>query len=141
MNYLTVGKLAKIAGISKVTIRYYEHCGLLPKVMRDKSGYRVYSESIMERVQFIKNAKSVGFTLVEISTLLKLQLNKRTTSQQIKSCAMAKLDAIHEKVEALQYMENTLKKLVNACDGKVPLSKCPIIQGLYGCLQEENGEF
>lgn len=135
MTYLVVGELANKTGVSKVAIRYYERCGLLPKVNRRK-GYRIYPESIIDRIHFIKNAQSVGFTLEEISELLRLQ-EEKGTSQQVKSYTMTKLDAIYEKIKSLQCMANTLKRLVTNCDGKVPLTECPILRGLYGDLSED----
>jgi MerR family copper efflux transcriptional regulator len=135
MVYFNIGELANKSDVSKVAIRYYERCGLLPKAGRNKSGYRIYPDSIISRVHFIKNAQSVGFTLEEIGELLILQERAGTTSQQIKSSTLDKLKTIYEKITSLQQMADTLKKLVTACDGKVPLSDCPILRGLYGNLE------
>lgn len=131
MKQLTIGELAKLTHISKVTIRYYERAGLLPQTTRRPSGYRVYPESIIARIRFIKNAKSVGFTLEEIHELLSLQVHKNTTSQDIRQRTLKKQHAVQEKITALQKMENALKQLVASCDGMMPLHQCPILEALY----------
>lgn len=131
MKYLTIGELAKIACLSKVAIRYYERSGLLPQATRRPSGYRVYPETIIPRIRFIKNAKSVGFTLEEIQELLSLQVHENATSQDIRQRTMKKQHAVQEKIAALQKMENALTQLVASCDGKMPLHECPILEALY----------
>ncbi|QLH42414.1 MAG: heavy metal-responsive transcriptional regulator [Coxiellaceae bacterium] len=131
MHYLTVGELADQAGVTKVAIRYYERCGLLPKATRLSSGYRAYPEIIINRLRFIKNAKSVGFTLEEIQELIALQEQPNATSQDIKSRTTIKLGIIQEKIQSLQQMANTLEQLVQSCDGQGTLHQCPILETLY----------
>lgn len=131
MHYLTVGELAKQADVSKVAIRYYERYGLLPKANRKSSGYRLHPETIVGRIRFIKNAKSVGFTLDEIKELFALQEHKKGTSQQVRLHTLNKLKVIQEKITSLQKMASALKKLTAACDGKVPLQQCAILEALY----------
>lgn len=131
MHNLTVGELAKRSGVSKVTIRYYERCGLLPKAIRTHSGYRVYPETVIKRLRFIVNSKSVGFTLEEISELLKLQTNPSESSQQVRNIAITKIDTIKDKMSALQSMLQELEHLVSLCDGKTEIQHCPILQSLH----------
>lgn len=136
MRYLTIGELASQTGVSKVAIRYYERFGLIPKAIRQTSGYRSYPKTIVARIRFIKNAKSVGFTLDEIAELLTLQEHEKATSQQIKSHTLTKLNIIQEKILSLQKMEQALEQLTASCDGKVPLHQCPILEKLYGEMGE-----
>jgi MerR family transcriptional regulator, copper efflux regulator len=131
MSHLTIGKLAQRTTITKVAIRYYERLGLIPKPERRTSGYRLYSETTIDRITFIKNAKSVGFTLEEIKELLRLERHDHTTSQMIKSHTELKLDAIEKKIQCLQGMANTLMALTQSCDGKMPLQECPILKALH----------
>lgn len=131
MKHLTIGELAKLAHISKVAIRYYERAGLLPQATRRPSGYRVYSESMIARIRFIKNAKSVGFSLEEIQELLSLQAHQDTTSQDIRQRTLKKQHVIQEKIAALQKMANALSQMLASCDGKMPLHECPILEALY----------
>lgn len=128
---ITIGELAKRCNVSKVAIRYYEKRGLLSKVVRRITGYRIYSESTINKLHFIKNAQSVGFTLKEIGELLMLQENEAATSKQIKAIAVDKLETIQNKINSLKSMTCRLTRLVTACNGKIPLPDCPILLGLY----------
>lgn len=132
MRNFTVGQLAEVTGLSKVTIRYYERCQLLPKAARQASGYRMYPGSILSRIRFIKNAKLVGFTLPEIKKLLTLLAQEKTTSQQIKHNTQQKLNELEEKIIAMQHMAHALRMLIERCDGKKPLHACPILEAMYG---------
>ena len=69
-DILKTSELAKKAGVNKETIRFYEKKGLLLKPIRTESGYRQYTSKDVERIIFIKNAKELGFALVEIKELL-----------------------------------------------------------------------
>lgn len=73
MSPLTVSKLADRVGTSADTVRYYERIGLLPEPDRSPSGYRVYDEDAVERVQFIKYAQRFGLRLEEIGELLEIR--------------------------------------------------------------------
>ena len=73
MSQLTVSKLADRVGTSSDTVRYYERIGLLPEPDRSASGYRVYDDDAVERVQFIKHAQRFGLRLDEIAELLEIR--------------------------------------------------------------------
>jgi MerR family copper efflux transcriptional regulator len=72
MGYLKIGEVAKETGVGIETIRFYERKGLLDEPSRRPSGYRQYDVSIVARLQFIRRAKELGFTLSEIAELLGL---------------------------------------------------------------------
>lgn len=71
MSGLLRGEVAKMAQLNMETIRYYENYGLIDTPSRTESGYRLYSEEVLTRLSFIKNAKECGFTLKEIRKALK----------------------------------------------------------------------
>ena len=73
MNGLTIGRLAKQAGLGIETIRFYERQGLIQPPPRTDSNYRIYPEEEVARLKFIKRAKDLGFTLKEIKELLFMQ--------------------------------------------------------------------
>lgn len=79
MPNMTIGQLARAAGVSTQTVRFYEREGILPKPRRRASGYRQYGPPIAERVRFIRAAKEVGFTLKEIAGLLSLRVHCRAS--------------------------------------------------------------
>ncbi len=69
---LTIGEVARAAGVAATTLRYYEREGLLSPTGRSRAGYRLYDEEAAERLEFIRAAQAVGFTLGDIRALLEL---------------------------------------------------------------------
>lgn len=131
MPNLTIGQFAEKAKVSSVALRFYEKKGLLPSSTRSSVGYRLYSEDLIPRIAFIQNAKSVGFTLKEIKELLDLQVLEGATSANIRQAISYKLDETKNKIQTLQILNAALEKLLGACDGKVPIKECPILERLY----------
>ena len=130
MTLLSIGKIAKQAGISVETIRFYERKGLLQEPQRKESGYRQYQEEDIRKLVFIQHAKNLGFSLNEIRDLMSLQTDSKSTSREVKDLAEHKLQDIEEKIKMLQRMRRTLKHLVDKCPGEGPTSECPILDAL-----------
>lgn len=137
MTSFTIGQLAKKARVHVETLRYYEKRGLLPEPPRSDGGYRQYSEGAVLRIQFIKHAKELGFSLKETMELLSLRVDPQTTCADVKSRTGAKIASIEEKIRNLQRMKKALTKLAAECTGKGPSSECPILEALY---PSEKGE-
>ncbi len=132
METLTIGKLAKRAGVSTDTIRFYERCGLIETAARSESNYRLYNEEDALRLRFIRRAKSLGFTLAEIGELLVLSSDPAATRADIKARALAKIDRIKQRISDLASIQAGLEQLVAQCDGNGPVDDCPILQALGG---------
>lgn len=130
MSIKSIGQVAKQAGISVETIRYYEKQGLLEEPERKESGYRQYSGKIIERLSFIMQAKELGFSLKEIGELLSLKSGANTACNDVKKIALEKLGEIENKIKMLQRMRKSLKKLVDVCPGQAPINDCPILDAL-----------
>lgn len=127
---LTRGGLARRVGISGEAIRFYENRKLLPDPERSAAGYRQYPPESVKRVQFIKRAQTLGFTLEEIAELLQLRANPRGSSRAVKAVAMEKLAVIDTKIRDLKRMKKSLGALVNSCDGQGPRHDCPILTAI-----------
>ena len=130
MSLMSIGQVAKQAGISVETIRYYEKQGLLDKPERKESGYRQYSCEIIVRLSFILQAKELGFSLKEIGELLSLKSGVNAACGDVKKMALEKLCEIENKMKMLQRMRKSLKKLIDVCPGKAPINDCPILDAL-----------
>jgi MerR family mercuric resistance operon transcriptional regulator len=130
MKPLTIGQVARQAGIGIETVRFYERQGLLEEPARKESGYRQYQEDVVARLRFIKRAKELGFTLKEIGELLALRLDPQTTCAEVRGRAKAKIDDIEAKIRDLQRMRQALDKLVASCRGRGPITACPILDAL-----------
>lgn len=122
---LTIGKLAKQAGINLETIRYYQRIGLIDEPVKPESGYRVYPQSDLNRLQFIQRAKQLGFSLAEIKQLLQLE---EDTCEQTRKLAEQKQQLIQQKIADLQTLSNTLEQYIQACYCSTDHQDCPIIK-------------
>ena len=135
MKPLTIGQLAKRADVGVETVRFYEREGLLEEPDRRASGYRQYDEGVVRRLQFIRRAKELGFTLKEIKELLSLKLDPSTTCADVKGRAETKIEDIESKIRTLQRMKRALVKVTKSCSGSGPTSECPILDAI-----ETNGK-
>ena len=127
---LTIGALAKAATIGVETVRFYERTGLIPEPPRTPSGYRQYPGDTVDRVQFIRRAQGLGFSLREISELLDLRLDEVGACGAVEAQAREKLAQVGGKIEELLRMENALQRLVEACETREPTGACPILEEL-----------
>ena len=127
---MTIGELAKACGVGVETIRYYERRGLIPDPRPGKKGYREFSDDDARRVQFIKQAQGLGFTLKEIAELLALRVSSDTTCDDVRGLAQAKLEDIEEKLRTLRSFKRALGKLVDQCGRSGPDGQCPILDAL-----------
>lgn len=130
MSVMTIGQVARHAGVGIETVRFYERQGLLDAPPRRASGYRQYSPDAIRRLQFIRRAKDLGFSLQEIGELLSLRVNPTTTCSEVKARAEAKIADIDAKLRDLQRMKAALGQLAVACSGQGPTSQCPILDAL-----------
>ena len=135
MGTMTIGKLAKRAGVGVETIRFYERKGLIPEPPRRSSGYREYDDDTVTRVRFIRHAKELGFTLKEINGLLSLQLDPEKPCQDVNRRIETKLSDIDEKIQMLNRMKDALQRLSTQCGGEGSVSDCPILEALEDDVQ------
>jgi MerR family mercuric resistance operon transcriptional regulator len=127
---LSIGKVARRAGIGVETIRFYEREGLLAAPARRDSGYRLYTEGVIGRIRFIRRAKELGFSLKEIKELLQLRRNSSSTCEDIREKAEAKITNVETKIAMLKKMKQALTELSAACKGRTSLGECPILEFL-----------
>lgn len=125
---LTIGRVAKLAGVNVETVRYYQRRGLLAEPDKPHMGYRRYPADIVKYIRFIKRAQALGFTLEEITELLRLE--KARACAETRDLAAHKMRLIDQKLMGLTAMRKALAGLVQQCDRKQPAKGCPIIQVL-----------
>jgi MerR family mercuric resistance operon transcriptional regulator len=125
---LTIGRLARAAGVNIETIRYYQRRGLLEQPAKPLGSLRRYSGAVVRRVHFIRRAQQLGFTLEEVKGLLRLEDGQSCRETQL--LAEQKLVVIERRLEDLTRMHRLLTGLIAECaEGKRPRS-CPIIATL-----------
>lgn len=127
---MKIGALAKQANVNIDTVRYYERQGLLPAPQRLMSGYRQYEQGDVARLRFVRRAKALGFTLIEIRELLALSSHREDDMAGMKAAALEKLADIEDKLIELTRIRDGLKTLVAACPGHGTLEHCPILNAL-----------
>lgn len=115
---MTIGRVANAAGVSIDTIRFYERRGLIAAPRRSFSGYRNYSEDVLDRLRFIGDAKRLGFSLREIKELLSLGVRSTTECGPVTRKAEAKLTEMNEEISRLQRLRLTLRKMIEECGGE-----------------------
>jgi Hg(II)-responsive transcriptional regulator len=127
---LTIGQLAREAGVNLESIRFYETRGLVPEPPRSRTGYRLYAQDTVRRIRFIKRAQELGFSLHEIGELLALRADPHASGANIRDRAIAKIRGIAEKIADLERIKVHLEQLAAACSGCGSVEHCPIIESL-----------
>ena len=130
MNGLTIGKMAKMAGVTNDTVRFYERFGLIEPAGRSASNYRIYHKEDAARLRFIKRAKELGFSLNEIKNLLALSRNPNATKAEVKARTEKKAENIRQKINDLSKILTALEHLADLCDGHGSAKDCPILKSL-----------
>ena len=124
------GNLAKRTGVNAETIRYYESIGLMPDPPRSQGGHRVYDETHLQRLSFIRRCRELGFSLDETRGFLALVDAGQYTCEQIRDRTQGHLGDVRKRIADLRRMEKVLEQMVAECSGgQVP--DCPIIETLF----------
>lgn len=126
---MNIGEAATASGVSTKLIRYYESIGLVPKATRTEAGYRVYTDTDVHLLRFIKRARTLGFSIERIQTLVSLWHNKRRPSREVKRIALEHVAELETKIRELRAMRDTLQELARACHGD-HRPECPILHDL-----------
>jgi len=126
-EFLTIGHLARAAGVGVETIRYYQQRSLLP-VPQSTGAFRQYPAALTARIHFIKRAQELGFSLDEIAELLRLEDGAHRNA--IRRIAADRLGQINQKVADLRKMQKSLKHLLSECEHTAGNLPCPIIASL-----------
>lgn len=133
----TIGELAVAAGIGVETVRFYERQGLLERPSKPLHGYRHYPAETLKRIEFIRRAKAIGFSLKEVRDLLALRARPGTPCKSVRERALAKRDAIDAKIQELEQLREAVEELVEVCTGAVAVEQCSILGALDGIDDRE----
>lgn len=136
---MNIGQAAQASGVSAKMIRHYESIGLIPAAARTDAGYRLYGPDAIHTLQFIRNARDLGFSIAQIGTLLQLWGDRQRPSAEVKRVAQAHIQELDDKIVALQRMKNTLATLVSCCHGD-HRPDCPILEGLAMPAHQEDSK-
>ncbi|XJZ29102.1 Hg(II)-responsive transcriptional regulator [Bacillota bacterium Lsc_1132] len=131
------GEIAKLCGVNKETLRYYERIGLIPEPSRTETGYRMYPENTVNRILFIKRMQELDFTLNEIDKLLCVVDQSDVRCADMYDFVNQKIEAVQAKIQDLIILEKVLQDLKARCPDERAIHECPIIETL---LPSESGK-
>jgi MerR family transcriptional regulator, mercuric resistance operon regulatory protein len=125
---MTIGGLAKAAGVNVETIRYYQRRGLIHEPYKPPGGHRRYPSLALEQIAFIRRAQQLGFSLAEVQSLLAMSDGK--SCRETRVIAETKVASLEVHIAHLQKMRRQLKALVAKCRKSKGRRFCPFIASL-----------
>lgn len=127
---LTIGTLSRQTGIKVETVRYYERIELLPPPVRTEGGHRLYKDEDLNRLQFIKRCRELGFSIEDIRAFLSMLDGGDYTCCEVKDMAQRHLQEISEKIADLKKLQTTLDQLSAQCTGSAT-PQCALLDSLF----------
>src|ERR1044072_9523420 len=116
---LTSGKLADLAGVSRDTLRHYERKGVLPRPLRGENGYPKFPPEALQRVQLVRRALSVGFTLDELAKVLKVRDAGGAPCEEVRRLAAQKLLNVQDQLRELTRLRDDLQETLRDWDARL----------------------
>lgn len=131
---LTIGQLAKSAGVNLETVRYYERIGLMVPPERTGGGHRVYDRKALKHLAFVRRARDLGFSIADIRALLTLTTPGHNSCAKVQEIASAHLAGVQAKLADLARLELILSRTVSQCSEN-PAPTCPVLDMLDNGIQ------
>ena len=116
---LRIGQIAAQAGTSRDTVRHYERLGILPKAARTAGGYRLYSESAVERIRFVRNAVRFGFSLRQISRFLNARDSGRAPCRDVRDAAAQMASDMDRQIDDMIAARAAIRQMLNDWDRRL----------------------
>ena len=126
---MNIGQASKASGVTTKMIRYYDEIGLVRPSARTDANYREYDEREINELRFIRRARSLGFSMPEITQLLSLWRDRDRPSREVKAIADRHLADLDARIAEMQAMADTLRHLSHCCAGD-DRPDCPILADL-----------
>lgn len=117
MRYMNIGEAAAAAGVTPKMIRHYEALGLVPEPERTEAGYRLYGERELSMLRFIRQSRSLGFSIQQIEALMSLWRDPGRRSQDVKEVARRQLEELQERQRELDQVRATIEQLAGLRQG------------------------
>ncbi|WP_106640170.1 MerR family transcriptional regulator [Allosphingosinicella vermicomposti] len=126
---MKIGELSRATGTNVETIRYYERIGLLPAPSRTAGNYRDYSQTHLDRLNFVRHARGLGFDIADIRSLLNLAEQPDRDCGEADKIASGHLKSVEAKISRLEQLRSELKHMITQCRGG-QVSECRIMEAL-----------
>lgn len=131
---LSVGELARLAGVSTDSVRHYERKGVISRPARAANGYRRYPPATLARVQLVRRALGVGFTLDELARVLGIRDRGGIPCAEVRRLAAAKLADVELRLAELVALRNELRATLRAWDARLGSTRAGKRAGLLETL-------
>lgn len=131
------GELARICGVSPDTIRHYERVGVLPAAVRGANGYRRFPRSSVARVQLIRRALAIGFSLAELERILRQRDGGAPPCRMVRALAAEKLETLDRRIAEMLAMREELARILEEWDGRLAATPAGEPAGLLETMNEE----
>ncbi len=128
-GFYNISDAAHLSGVSAKMIRHYEQIGLIPAAHRTYANYRIFSQSDVHTLIFIKRARTLGFSMKKIATLLSLYQDEKRSSAEVKRLVQEHIRELEDSMLQLQQMRDALGNLAHLCHGD-NRPDCPILEGI-----------
>ena len=128
---MNIGQASRASGVSTKMIRYYDEIGLVRPASRTDANYREYEPRQINELRFVKRARSLGFSMQEITLLLSLWRDRTRPSRDVKAIADKHVAELDVRIAEMQAMADTLRHLSHGCAGD-DRPDCPILEDLTG---------
>lgn len=136
---LKIGEVARRAGVTVDTLRFYEERGVIPPASRSDGGYRMFPADTPERLEFVARAKALGFSLDDIVELLSLRSSGARDSHRVLEKVRERILDVDRRLGELGKLRHALVSLASTCDGNHPTSACPILDAFSGRKEVGHG--
>lgn len=130
---LKIGEVSKLSGVGIEALRFYEKSGVLERPERTYSGYRMYDESVLERLSFIKKAQVLGFTLDEIRELIAHKRRGQNPCSEVRSIVRGRLEELNERIAQMTQYRDELAAALKEWEkkGESEGHVCGLIEGSH----------
>ncbi len=128
---MNIGQASAASGVSAKMLRYYESIGLIPRAGRTEAGYRVYTDTDVQTLRFIRRARDLGLPIERVKLLVGLWHDRERSSADVKRVATEHVAELEAKILELMAVRDTLQDLADACHGD-HRPECPILRDLEG---------
>ena len=138
---MQIGRVSEKTGLSVDAIRFYEKQRLLNRPLRTEGGFRLFGRDDVDRIQFIRRAQRLGFSLPEIRELLILRSDRDEGCSHVHELVLGKIGTVREKIRELRALERQLARSLKQCERNLtrcPGGDCPVLKDAANWGPDEN---
>ena len=134
---ITRGELARRTGVNLETIRYFEQTGIIATPPRTEGGHRIYNESHVRTLGFVRRARNLGFSPEEVRTIIGLGGPGKACCLEVRKVAAHHLDQVRAKITDLVEIERLLTITIEQCSGYAD-PDCAVIDLIESSLTSQS---